>query len=75
MSKEVKKCKKCGRPITNPKNKSGFCSECTGQGTVLLAVAALVGISITKTIKFVGKKAPIVLKTGKEMINLVKNKF
>lgn len=72
MSKEVNKCKKCGRLITNPKSKSGFCSECTGKGTVLLTIVTAFGLAIPKTIKFIGKNAPKVLKAGKEMINLVR---
>ena len=58
MSKEVKKCRKCGRPITNPKNKIGFCSECFGKGTVLLTfLATAIGLAIPKTKKIIGKNA------------------
>ena len=55
MNKEIKKCKNCNRIITNPKNKTGLCSECEGKGVTFLAILTAIIFAIPRTIKFIGK--------------------
>lgn len=72
MCNDIKKCKTCGRTITNPKNKTGLCSNCTGKGTVVLMTLGGIVLAVPKAIKFVTKNAPKVLKAGKELIDIIK---
>jgi len=69
MKNKEKKCKTCGRIITNPSNKLGVCSNCKGKGLVgatTLAVGAF----------FVKKNGPrllqILKKIGPKMLNITK---
>ncbi len=49
MSNEEKTCKHCGRIITDPNNKTGFCPKCSKQGGLLGAGWLLcIGVGLAK---------------------------